>query len=166
MTISEKRLSEKATPFEIEIFAEMHNIINVSDEVKATKANIIILTKLISVVKSLETKDADIFVNRLRKATDPNIQITPTKILGSPGWELKDLRGGLSIPSTPQSFETAMHMFLQLQHRKINTELNIIIMDVLHFLMEHGIFHYNAERDGDLYRDLLTGTQRSDYPDE
>ena len=157
----------KATPFELEIYAEMHNIININDEFRTSKANILILTKLLSVVKKEDEEKAQEFISRMRSATSPNISMVPANILGKKGWELKDSRGGLVIPATPDSLDIQNKFFLQMQYRKINTELNIIIIDVLTFLMSKKLFLYNTEREGDLYETLLTGRnskEEEDFP--
>lgn len=165
MPIEAPEKKNKATPFELEIYAEMHNIININDEFKTSKANILILTKLLSVVKKEDDEKAQEFISRLRTATSPNISMVPANILGKKGWEIKDSRGGLVIPATPDSLEIQNKFFLQMQYRKINTELNIIIIDVLTFLMSRNLFLYNSEREGDLYDTLLTGRNTKEEDD-
>ena len=155
-----------ATDFELEIYAEMHNIINITDEFRASKANTIIITKLNALIKKIDSDTSDRFTMRLKNATSPNTVFIPTNILGRKGWEIKDSRGGLVIPATPDTMDSASKLFLQLQYRKINTELSIIITDMIYYLMTQGIFNYDATRDGNLYKTLLTGRSTEEEGDE
>ena len=166
MPIIPEGKTKKASPFEIEIYAEMHNLINIADEFKATKANIIILTKLISVVKNLDAEQAMIYVNMMKKITAPNLTVRQTTVLRGVGWELVDRLEGLTIPATPEIYNAAVKLFLQLQHRKINTALSALMVDVLQFLMTKDMFVYDSEREGDMYANLVTGSTFGGRMDE
>ena len=157
MPISTETENKKATEFEIEIYAELHNLINISDEFRATKANIVILTKLCSVVKKKDALKAKEFTEQMTRITAPNLRVNQTIVLDELGYEFVDKKRGIEIPSTQTNYNSSYKLFLQLQHRIINTELSVLIVDVLNFLMENGLFTYDAEREGELYRQLMTG---------
>ena len=164
MGVVETAQSKKATSFEIEILAEMHNLINISDEFRATKANIVILTKLIAVSRRFDAKTADGFSAKMLSITAPNLTMKQTTILNKFGWNLIDTRSNLTVPALPESLADATRLFLQLQHRKINTELSILTIEVMNFLMNYDLFRYDATREGDLYKFLMGITpDRGDY---
>jgi hypothetical protein len=157
MPIGTEQENKKATQFEIEIYAELHNLINIADEFKATKANIVILTKLCSVVKKKDVDKAKTFTDQMTRITAPNLRVNQTIVLDELGYEFVDKKRGIEIPTTQTNYNSSYKLFLQLQHRIINTELSVLIVDVLNFLMDNGLFTYDAEREGELYRELMTG---------
>jgi hypothetical protein len=154
-----------ATPFEIEIYAEMHNLINYSDHTKVQNALNMILVKLLSVVYSINANVSKQFMDEKSRYMKANIRFEPTTVLDKKGWNIKDSDAGIELPATPEIMDMQIRLFEQLQARKINSNLTNLMIRILAWLIENKIFRYNALREGDLYSSLVNGGngERGEY---
>ena len=159
----EENPNEKKTakPFEIEIYAELHNLISITDEFQATRAYQVILTKLLSVLQNINMEMARDYIRKMKAITAPNLKVEEASVLNQNGWDLIDEARGIQIPATFNNFREAQELFLRIQHRRINTELSELTVNVMQYLMSKGMFQYDAERMGELYTGLITGDFRS-----
>ena len=165
---------KKATRLEAEIYQEMHDLVNITDQTKITNALNVILIKLLAIVKSYKgsgvkdvkegEKSYKIFVGIKNSIMKGNAKFRETTILDEDGWDLTDTNSGITIPVLPSYFTSQVSLFNQQQGRVINSKLSNLMSDVLSWLMDKELFNYDREVEGTGYTSYMSNGGNRDSP--
>ena len=143
---------KKASEFETEIRAEIHNLSLMSNQEERRTYLQTLLDKLLPIIQSEDPQIAEEFKKDIRLAYTRNMDMTNIDVDGSHGVRINDDASGVKIKVKYVDMGRGIEYFKDLQNDYINNKLNLVLTDMLAWFYKKQIFDYRNTTEPAIYQ--------------
>lgn len=150
---------KKASEFETEIRAEIHNLSLMSNQEERRTYLQTLLDKLLPIIQAEDPTTAVDFKKQIRLAYNRNMNMTNIDIDGSHGMRIDDDASGVRIKVKYSDMGKGVEYFKDLQNDYINNKLDLVLTDMLTWFYKKGIFDYSNSTLPEVYQTFAIHTK-------
>lgn len=146
---------QKASEFETEIRAEMHNLSLLSNPDERVAYIQTIISKLLPYIYSKDDKAADEFTTQVRMAYNRNMNPTNIEIDGEHGIRIEDQTSGVQVKVKYRDMGKGYDLFMKSQDKYIAAKLQLALDKILAWFYREKLFDINNSSREDVYQTFL-----------